>query len=190
MGSSCSPFVLRAPCISVFIDLITLKAYRSWIPSFCSPLQFPATFFLLDPNIFHHAKFSHSVCNPPWVSCFAQTFERMARPGRICMRIKSCETTIHCSLWRYNQVGGRLKYCMIVNFCSLTAYEIQQGLSLIPIAVIVYRNTLYLRHFQVRGLRECFATWYAVTSRSSQHLTQHPSWRTSPCRLSESAYLT
>jgi hypothetical protein len=42
---------------------------------------------------------------------------------------------------------------------------------------------------QVRGfLCECFLTWYVFTMRSCQHLAQPWSWRTTPCRLSETAY--
>jgi hypothetical protein len=60
MESPCSPFVLHAQCISFFLDLIALKAYRSCSPSFCSLLQFPITLSLLDPNFFHHTKYTHT----------------------------------------------------------------------------------------------------------------------------------
>ena len=43
---------------------------------------------------------------------------------------------------------------------------------------------------QVRGLLyECFVTRYVFTMRNCEHLTQSPSWKTSPCRLSATAYL-
>ena len=42
---------------------------------------------------------------------------------------------------------------------------------------------------KVRGfLFEYFLTWYVFTPRSCQHLAQNPSWRTTSCRLSGSAY--
>ena len=62
---------------------------------------------------------------------------------------------LHRGLWRYNQAGGRSKCCcMVVNFCSLSAYEVDQGLSFIPSTVTVYNIKLHLRHFRVWGLRE------------------------------------
>jgi hypothetical protein len=42
---------------------------------------------------------------------------------------------------------------------------------------------------QVRGLLyECFVTRYVFTARSCQHLAQTPCWRTTPFRLSATAY--
>ena len=41
---------------------------------------------------------------------------------------------------------------------------------------------------RVRGKCSCFVTKPVFTVRICQHLAQHPSWRTTPCRLSATAY--
>ena len=41
---------------------------------------------------------------------------------------------------------------------------------------------------QVRGFLCEHVTWYVCTVRSCSHLAQLPSWRTTPCRLSATAY--
>ena len=56
----------------------------------------------------------------------------------------------------------------------------------VPILSILDRTIISV---QVRGLLfEHFMTWYVFTVRSCYQLAQPPSWRTTPCRLSATAY--
>jgi hypothetical protein len=58
------------------------------------------------------------------------------------------------------------------------------------------RNAVTLFHYfdstngsvQVRSFVKCFVTWWFVTVKSCLCLAQPPSWRTTPCRLSATAY--